>query len=144
VPATTGQGNPKWTREETILALHLYFLCEGKAPSKTDPRVVSLSEELRARNPAASQVRANFRNPDGVVFKLQNLRSVATGKGFHNASSMDREVWEELGRKSEMVACLAREIRGKKRIHLQSRTSSVNVPGHASAFLDEEHPSDGH
>ena len=95
---TQGHGNPNWTRDETILALDLYFLCGGMIPSGSDIRVQELSRLLRSlpyHNRAARK--ESFRNPDGVTFKLQNLRQVATGKGLANVSEMDRLVWKELG-----------------------------------------------
>ncbi|HYC42293.1 MAG TPA: HNH endonuclease [Noviherbaspirillum sp.] len=95
---TTGHGNPNWTRDETILALDLYFDLNGKIPSGSDDRVQALSALLR-RFPyhAEASRKDSFRNPDGVAFKLQNLRQVATGKGLGNVSEMDRRVWEEFG-----------------------------------------------
>jgi len=93
---THGHGNPKWTRDETILALDLYFDCSGTIPSGQDERVQTLSQLLRALpfHDLASR-KESFRNPDGVAFKLQNLRQVATGKGLGNVSKMDRIVWQE-------------------------------------------------
>lgn len=84
---TQGHGNPKWTRDETVLALDLYFDLNGKVPSGADKRVQTLSELLR-RFPyhAEASRQESFRNPDGVAFKLQNLRQVATGKGLGNVS----------------------------------------------------------
>lgn len=95
---TKGHGNPNWTRDEVILALDLYHSCGGQLPGPTDDRVYKLSAELRAfphHSNAARQ--GSFRNPDGVAFKLQNLRSVDTGAGLKNTSKIDREVWEEFG-----------------------------------------------
>jgi 5-methylcytosine-specific restriction protein A len=95
---THGHGNPDWTRDETILALDLYFDCGGKIPSGTDKRVQELSRLLRSLPYHVRAARkASFRNPDGVAFKLQNIRQVATGKGLSNVSKMDRVVWEEFG-----------------------------------------------
>ena len=80
---TQGHGNPDWTRDETILALALYFDCGENVPSKSDPRVQQLSALLRGLPYHAEAARKEtFRNPDGVGFKLHNLRSVATGKGL--------------------------------------------------------------
>ena len=45
--ATSGHGNPKWMRDEVILALDLYFQLDGKVPSSTDQRIVNLSQLLR-------------------------------------------------------------------------------------------------
>lgn len=90
---THGHGNPHWTRDEVILALDLYFDCKGKVPGAADPRVQELSEVLRAfPHHGASARKDSFRNPDGVAFKLQNIRQVATGKGLGNVSKADREV----------------------------------------------------
>lgn len=109
---TSGHGNPKWTRDEVILALDLYFDCGKRIPSPSDPRVQALSEILRAfphhQNAAK---KASFRNADGVAFKLQNLRLVATGTGLGNVSKTDRAVWEELGSYPSQVKELAALIK---------------------------------
>lgn len=91
--ATAGHGNPDWSWDETILALDLYFRCNGVVPSGSDQRVQQLSHLLRSLpiHPEESK-RPSFRNPDGVAFKLQNLRSVVTGKGLGNVSKVDRAV----------------------------------------------------
>lgn len=110
--ATSGHGNPKWTREEVILALELYFECGERIPSATDPRVRSLSDLLRAFPHHSEAARKeSFRNPDGVAFKLQNLRQVATGKGLGNVSQTDRAVWDELGAAHYRVKELAALIK---------------------------------
>jgi 5-methylcytosine-specific restriction enzyme A len=109
---THGHGNPNWTRDEVILALGLYFDCKGSIPGKSDPRVKTLSDILRAfPHHSASARKESFRNPDGVAFKLQNLRQVATGKGLGNVSRTDREVWEELGSDPKRTKQLAALIR---------------------------------
>jgi 5-methylcytosine-specific restriction enzyme A len=109
---TQGHGNPKWTRDEVILALELYFECGGKVPSGNDPRVMALSDLLR-RFPfhAESIKRESFRNPDGVSFKLQNLAQVATGRGLGNVAAADREVWAEFGSRLEELKRIASLIR---------------------------------
>jgi 5-methylcytosine-specific restriction protein A len=95
---TKGQGNPDWTREEVILALDLYNAFGGKIPGSDDERVCELSRTLRAFPHHSDAAREeSFRNPAGVAFKLQNLRSVATGRGLSNTAKIDREIWAELG-----------------------------------------------
>lgn len=112
MPVTGGHGNPKWTREETILALDLYLRSEGSIPSNTHPAVVELSHLLRSLPYHQTAARnSSFRNPDGVAFKLQNLRQAATGRGLDHTSAMDRSVWQELGHRPADVATLARAIR---------------------------------
>lgn len=109
---TKGHGNPNWSRDEVILALDLYLQCQGNIPSPTDPRVIELSKVLNAL-PLHADARKNqaFRNPDGVGFKLQNIRQVATGKGLGNTSSVDRAVWADLGGYPQLVADIAARIR---------------------------------
>jgi 5-methylcytosine-specific restriction protein A len=109
---THGHGNPKWTRDETILALDLYFECGGNMPSGKDARVQKLSKLLRSLPYHGAVLRKDsFRNPDGVAFKLQNLRQVATGKGLGNVSEMDRKVWSEFGSQLDKVKQVAGLIR---------------------------------
>lgn len=108
---THGHGNPAWTRDETILALALYFETDGRV-GPADERVVELSTLLR-RLPyhAVAARQPTFRNPAGVAFKIQNLRQVATGKGLGNVSQMDRDVWLELGEQPGLASSLAALIR---------------------------------
>lgn len=109
---TQGHGNPHWTRDETLLALDLYFTFEGQIPSPKAPEIIALSNLLRSlpyHVEAAKQ--PTFRNPDGVGFKLMNLRQVATGKGLGNVSSMDRQIWKEFGEKKDELHRLAAAIR---------------------------------
>lgn len=114
---THGHGNPSWTRDEVILALELYFECKGKIPGQSDPRVKALSELLRAfPHHSVAARKKSFRNLDGVAFKLQNIRQVATGKGLGNVSRIDREVWDELGRDPGRVKYLAGLIRANVEI----------------------------
>ena len=109
---THGHGNPKWTRDEVILALDLYFHFDGRIPDQSDPRVVALSKLLRAfPHHSVAARKESFRNPDGVGFKLQNLRQIATGKGLGNVSRTDREVWNDLGRDQRRTKELATLIR---------------------------------
>ena len=109
---TNGHGNPNWSRDEVILALDLYLQSHGKIPSKLDPRVIELSGILNSL-PLHAGVHKNpaFRNADGVTFKLQNIRQIATGKGLGNTSSVDRAVWSDLGDKPQLVADIAARIR---------------------------------
>jgi len=109
---TNGHGNPNWTRDEVILALELYHSCPGQLPGPTNDRVRELSAVLRAfPHHSDAARRESFRNPDGVAFKLQNLRSVATGSGLKNTSKIDREVWEEFGDKPARILELGNLIR---------------------------------
>ncbi len=109
---TQGHGNPKWTRDETLLALGLYFTLKGQVPSPKAPEIIALSNLLRSLPYHAEAAKQpTFRNPDGVGFKLMNLRQVATGKGLGNVSTMDRQIWNEFGERKDEVHKLAAAIR---------------------------------
>jgi len=95
---TKGQGNPNWTREETALALELYFSLDEKIPPSSNKEVEQLSDYLRSMEVHKdAEKNESFRNPDGIVFKIGNIKSVATGKGFKNTSKMDQTIWDEFG-----------------------------------------------
>ncbi|PYE41639.1 5-methylcytosine-specific restriction protein A [Rhizobium sp. PP-F2F-G20b] len=109
---TQGHGNPSWTRDETILALDLYFSRKGQVPSPKAAEITALSNLLRSLPyHAVAAKRPTFRNPAGVGFKLMNLRQVATGKGLGNVSSMDRQIWREFGEREDEVHKLAAAIK---------------------------------
>jgi 5-methylcytosine-specific restriction protein A len=110
---THGHGNPNWTRDEVILALDLYLECNGKVPLSDHPRVRQLSMLLRDLPTHRVAARKDsFRNPDGVVFKLENIRKVATGNGLGNVSKIDRAVWQEFRDQPQRARMLAHLIRG--------------------------------
>lgn len=92
----------------------LYLETRDFVPGPRDPRVIELSNLLR-RNPLHEEAARmpTFRNPDGVAFKLQNLRSVATGKGLTNTAEMDGIVWREFGQDQARVALVAQRIRAE-------------------------------
>lgn len=108
---THGHGNPKWTKDETILALNVLFQLEGKNPSPNNQKIINLSRTLNQLpiHPI-SERNEQFRNPVGVSMKIQNLLSEKTGKGMTNNSKMDKEVWKEYGNKPKLVAQIANEI----------------------------------
>lgn len=132
---THGHGNPDWTRDETILALRLYFECGASMPSKNDLRVQRLSSVLRAFPYHAEAARKDtFRNADGVTFKLHNLHSVATGKGFANTSKTDREIWQSFGSNPQQVMELAALIEAS--VNLQEAEVSGAVDDDVEEFFE--------
>src|SRR5581483_9437917 len=119
---TQGQGNPKWTRDEAVLALQLYLDCKGSIPARSDPRVRELSNLLK-RLPVhpLSTRKVSFRNEAGIVFNLQNIRKVVTGKGLPNVSSMHRKVWAEFASHPEKLQALVAVIRRRAKKSLGER-----------------------
>lgn len=140
MPITRGHGNPNWTKEETILALELYLENPEKTRSRSDERVIALSEYLRSLPYHATEARKlSFRNSDGVAFKLQNIRQVATGKGLGNFSEMDKLVWEELGHQPERVAALAALIRAAVKVISNAEESEVDEEFVEGRLVTEAH-----
>lgn len=66
--------NPKWTRDELILALDLYFRCDPLKTNKSDPEIIALSDLLNSLpiHPQKAEFE-KFRNPNGVYMKLCNF-----------------------------------------------------------------------
>lgn len=128
---TSGHGNPRWTRDETILALDLLLRAYPQVPRPEDERVIALSNLLK-QNPfyERSARQPSFRNPDGVSFKLQNLRQVATGEGLEHTSKMDRVVWNEFGHSPELVRQLASRIQRE----IETFSSSEDSPAEELEF----------
>lgn len=92
MPVTKGAGKADWTWDETVLALDLYYR-RGGPVDRSDNEVVALSNYLRGADFVPKEGRkTNFRNPDGVAFKLQNLKSaMEPGHGL-SSSKRDRAV----------------------------------------------------
>ena len=90
--------NPKWTTDELILALELYFRDDTARGNKVHPEVIRLSEILNSLpiHPGGSQDQ-NFRNPNGVAMKLSNFMRfdpLHDGKGLERGAKAEEEVWD--------------------------------------------------
>ena len=91
--------NPKWHRDEIILALDLYFKLEAGHIHARNPEIIELSEILNklpihVNRPDAKK----FRNPNGVSLKLSNFLAIDDdydGKGMEAYSKLDKEVFHE-------------------------------------------------
>ena len=90
-----------------------------------------MSETLRALpfHPAEDR-KKSFRNADGVAFKLQNIRYVATGKGLDSTSKIDRQVWEEFGLEPEAAKVATALILG-------AANTLQSLPGQADDSGDD-------
>lgn len=100
-----------WLRDESMLALDLYF---REGPSAPRALTEELSRILRAF-PIEAELTANpsFRSEASVRQKLGNFTWIdpdAVG-GLHNASTMDISVWHEFSGNHERLHSLARRIR---------------------------------
>ncbi|MFF4710408.1 HNH endonuclease [Streptomyces eurythermus] len=106
--------SPDWTRDEIILACDLAMANGWKRLEYNDPRVIELSELLRAMPIHPEEVRNElFRNPNGVARKTVDITSRHPnyqGKPT-NGNALDVEVMNDfLARPAEMAE-VARLIR---------------------------------
>lgn len=82
------EGQKLWTRDELILAINLYCKLPFGRLHNRNPEVINLANLIG-------------RTPSSVAYKLVNFASLdpslkARGiKGASNASSLDREIWNE-------------------------------------------------
>ncbi|QIK55117.1 HNH endonuclease [Dysgonomonas sp. HDW5B] len=107
--------NPKWHRDEIILALDLYFRTKPGNISAKNPEVVKLSKILN-KLPIHDVFVVNneFRNPNGVSLKMSNFLAIDPGypgKGMVSYSKLDAEVFEEFVDSKELLHKLALKIR---------------------------------
>lgn len=103
-----------WTRNEVILACALLAENNWKWMDPSDPRAVELSELLRRspEHPNGGR-KAVFRNPNGVVRKMQDLQSRLPdyhGKPTHGGH-IDREVLNDFLSHPTEMRLLASRIR---------------------------------
>jgi 5-methylcytosine-specific restriction enzyme A len=107
--------NPKWHRDEIILALDLYFRQDRGVITKNNDKIIKLSDLLNQlplfpNRPDAEK----FRNPNGVALKLTNFLAIDPqygGKGMESYSKLDEEVFNEFMNDKERLHAIANEIR---------------------------------
>ena len=91
--------NLKWTREELILALDLYFRLGISSVSQKHPEILELSKILNALpGKLAARDVLRFRNPNGVYMKLCNflrLDPIYTGVGLSGGGKLEEVIWKE-------------------------------------------------
>ncbi|MFI5151325.1 MAG: HNH endonuclease [Bacteroidia bacterium] len=107
--------NPKWHRDEIILALDLYFQRERGTIDAKNPKIIELSRVLNELPIFKLRPdRERFRNPNGVCLKLSNFMAIDPnyeGKGMQAYSKLDKEVFEEFHLSKERLHLLSEQIR---------------------------------
>ncbi|PST83890.1 HNH endonuclease [Pedobacter yulinensis] len=107
--------NPKWHRDELILALDLYFKTEPGKMHARNAKIIELSRILNLLPiHGLKDSYERFRNPNGVGLKLSNFLAIDptyTGKGMEAFGKLDSEVFYEFQNEREKLESLAREIR---------------------------------
>lgn len=126
--------NPKWHRDEIILALDLYFDKDLGSIDSKNPKIVELSELLNKlfifQNKPNKQT---FRNPNGVSLKLSNFKAIDPnykGKGMKAYSKLDKEIFYEYHEKKKLLNKIASEIK--------RTTTNVKLSKEVSKIEDDE------
>lgn len=107
--------NPKWHRDEIILALDLYSKIEPGQINAKNPAIQELSGVLNCL--PIHDVRpdeAKFRNPNGVSLKLSNFLAIDDtyhGVGMQSFSILDEKVFKEFQYNEEKLHKLANRNR---------------------------------
>lgn len=118
--------NPKWTRDELILALDLFFRVNPLHTSEKHPEIIALSDLLnKLPIHAKSETEENFRNPSGVYMKLCNfLRFDPTypGSGLKAGSKLDQDIWDEFADDRRNLAIIAQAIKSNAALLLAPQT----------------------
>lgn len=106
--------NKRWSREELILALDVYFSIPHTKFTKQTLQIKELSEFLRhIALRSGEKIPENFRSPSSVAMKLSNFRAIDEGKGLKNTSRADREILQEFSKRQKELSVAAQEIRAQ-------------------------------
>jgi len=107
--------NPKWHRDEIILALDLYYSLESGQMNSKNPKVIELSELLNRLPIYINRPDyEKFRNPNGVNLKLGNFKHFDpdySGEGLIGGSKLDKAVLEEFYNKRALLKTIANKIK---------------------------------
>lgn len=107
--------NPKWHRDEIILALDLYFNPDRGSVDARNPNIIKLSQELNLLPLFTHKPdEARFRNPNGVNLKLSNFLAIDpsyAGKGMEAFSKLDKALFEEFANDRDRLHAIAQQIR---------------------------------
>jgi 5-methylcytosine-specific restriction enzyme A len=126
--------NPKWHRDEIILALDLYFSPNRGSIDAKNSKIIELSRILNGL--PLFQDRPDpekFRNPNGVTLKLSNFLAIDTdyrGQGMDRGSKLDKIIFDEYTEKRELLHAVASEIR--------KITSSADLKSKVFLIEDDE------
>jgi predicted HNH restriction endonuclease len=123
--------NPRWSRDELILALELYLRFREALPSQDSEEVAELSEFLGKLGRARGLTQAEtFRNANGVYMKLGNFRRLdpeytAEGKvGLTRGNKEEELVWDDFSTDPAGLAKTAAAVRD---------SIESNQPAHVNA-----------
>ena len=136
---TMARRNPKWTRDELILALDLYFRVNPLHTTKKNPAIIELSKFLKQLPiHTARQDSERFRNPNAVHMKLCNFLRLDleySGKGLSRGSKLEESVWREFASDRARLAGTAWAIRASSKA-FPSATESLKEIDEQEEFME--------
>ncbi|MEO6613784.1 MAG: HNH endonuclease [Chitinophagaceae bacterium] len=107
--------NPKWHRDEIILALDLYFSSNRGSIDSGNPKIIEVSKILNELPLFPERPdEEKFRNPNGVTLKLSNFKHFDPdyeGMGMKSGSKLDKIVFDEFRHNREKLKAIAAEIK---------------------------------
>jgi 5-methylcytosine-specific restriction protein A len=107
--------NPKWHRDEIILALDLYFSKDRGSIDDKNSKIIELSKTLNDLPLFPDRPdEEKFRNPNGVTLKLSNFLVFDPeykGRGMTGGSKLDEQVFKEFYNNKDKLAAIASEIK---------------------------------
>lgn len=107
--------NPKWQRDEVILALDLYFKLTSGQINSTNPDIIELSKTLN-KLPIHENIpdKNTFRNANGISIKLSNFLAIDPeylGKGMTSFSQLDKKTFNEFNENRAELKEIANKIK---------------------------------
>ncbi|SDX46911.1 HNH endonuclease [Lysobacter enzymogenes] len=109
---------PRWAKDELILALDLYLRNRASPPDKRSPEVADLSAFLgRLGRVLGNSQGDTFRNENGVYMKMMNFRRFDTefikhGKvGLSKGNKDEESIWNEFSAYPEKLLAVVAAIR---------------------------------
>lgn len=106
--------NPKWSRDELILALDLYFKLPSSKISSTNEEVIELSQILNQIPSGFKHKDDTFRNSNGVSMKLNNFKRLdpeSKGSGLVRGGKLEEVIWNEFSTNKSLLSEIANSIK---------------------------------
>lgn len=107
--------NPKWSRDELILALDFYLVHAPSIPDKNTKQIAELSNQLNTlQTLLGGRKEKNFRSINGVYMKLANflrLDPAYHGKGLERGGKDEVIVWNLYANSRKELSRIAYNIK---------------------------------
>lgn len=123
--------NPRWNRDEILLALNLYFDADRGPIASSNPKVTELSlilNKLPFRSNATDP--RKYRNPNGVSMKLTHFLAIDpkhNGKGLDGYSKLDEQLFLEFEQKKSELKAICEKITSLVSKDFPGLTGSLEV-----------------